>query len=101
MTMPKEIDDNNERDKIKAEHAKLMYKLSELFENSYVIDLYKYAPVYDEEFKSNFYLHGHMNACGYLLTAKMVASYIDYIIRGNFNDFRTAGLIGTGIDAGI
>lgn len=101
MTMPKEISDNDERDKIKAEHSKLMYKLSELFKNSYVIDLYKYAPVYDEEFKRKFYLNGHMNACGYLLTAKMVASYIDYIIRSNFNDFITAGLIGTGINVGI
>ncbi len=72
-----------------------MYALADFFKNSYVIDLYKYAPVYDKEFKDNFYLAGHMNACGYQLTAKMVASYIDYIIRHNMDDFRQIGFVGT------
>ena len=35
---------------------------------------------------------------GYELTARMVMSYIDYIIRHNMDDFKHVGLIGTGIE---
>ena len=94
MTMPEE---NNRREieELKGAHAKLMYDLAEFFENAYVIDLKKYAPVYDKDFKEKFYLNGHLNACGYALTAKMVLSYIDYIIRHHFDDFREIGLVNT------
>lgn len=74
-----------------------LYELAERFDNSYVIDLYKYAPVYDDRFKKKFYLHGHMNPSGYIFTAKIIDSYIDYIVRHNPDDFRYAGLIGSGI----
>ena len=94
MTMPEE---NNRREieELKDAHAKLMYDFAEFFENAYVIDFKKYAPVYDAEFKKKFYLNGHLNACGYALTAKMVLSYIDYIIRHHFDDFREIGLVNT------
>ena len=36
-----------------------------------------------------------MNPQGYLLTAKMTAAYIDYIIRHNMRDFKETGFIGT------
>lgn len=72
-----------------------LYSLAEYFENSYVIDLYKYGPVYDEEFRKRFYLYGHLNPDGYLFTARIVDSYIDYIIRHNSEDFKTVGFIGT------
>jgi hypothetical protein len=78
--------------------AKGMYELAELFDNCYVIDLYKYGPVYDAEFKKNYFFNSHMSPAGYLMTAKLVDSYIDYIIRHNPEDFKTAGLIGTGIE---
>ena len=74
-----------------------IYSLADFFDNSYVIDLYKYAPVYDGRFRKNFFLNGHMNPSGYIFTAKIVDSYIDYIIRHNPEDFKFAGLIGTGI----
>ena len=83
MTMPM---GGNCNDKIQAYHdmhRELMYKLSEIFTNTFVLDFRKYAPVYDDEFRKNFYLEGHMTPTGYLLTGKMVASYIDYIIRKN------------------
>jgi len=35
---------------------------------------------------------------GYLLTATMTLSYIDYIIRHNMDDFKQIGFIGTGIE---
>lgn len=76
-------------------HAEVLRELTEIFQNSYLIDLYTYAPVYDREFKENFYLHGHLNPQGYYLTAKMIGSYIDYIIRNNPSDFRQTGFIGT------
>ena len=65
------------------------------FDKTYVIDLRKNAPVYDAAFKEAFFLNGHLNPCGYIITAKMVMSYMDYIIRHNMDDFREAGLIGT------
>lgn len=74
-----------------------LYELSEYFTNSYVIDLYKYGPTHDDLFKKNFYLHGHLNPSGYILTAQIVDSYIDYIIRHNPQDFKTVGFIGTDI----
>lgn len=94
LTMPKEIDCefNVQR---KKEHYELLHALTKVFKYSYVIDLYKYAPIYDESFKGKFYLHGHMNPAGYKLTAIMVASYIDFIIRSNFKDFKQVGFAGT------
>ncbi len=78
-------------------HVKAMYDLSSIFENTYVIDLYKYGPTYDEEFKNKFYLHGHLNASGYILTARIIDSYIDYIVRHNPEDFQNVPFIGTEI----
>ena len=94
MTMPEE---NNrlELQILKNAHAKLMYDFADFFDNSYVLDFKRYAPVYDEDFKEKFYLNGHLNAAGYALTAKFVISYIDYIIRHNIKDFSEIGLVNT------
>ena len=77
------------------EHAELLEEMAKLFCNTYVINLRKYSPVYDGEFKKKFFVGGHMNAAGYILTAQMITSYIDYIVRHNFEDFRQVGFIGT------
>ena len=74
-----------------------LYALSEYFANSYVIDLYKYGPIHDDKFKEKFYLHGHLNPSGYILTAQIIDSYIDYIVRHNPQDFKNVGFIGTNI----
>ena len=76
-------------------HAALLYEIAALFEGCYVLDLRRYAPVYDAEFHRYFYLGGHLNASGYRLTALMVESYIDYIIRHNPEDFKQIGFVGT------
>lgn len=76
-------------------HAELMYALAERFPYTYTLDLRRYAPPYDARFKERFYLDDHLNAAGYLLTARMVASYIDYIIRHHPEDFRQIGFVGT------
>lgn len=94
MTMPRE-DHPEELARLSAEHARGLRELADFFPNAYVMDFQKYAPVYDKRFRSLYYLNGHMNPCGYLLTAKMVASYLDYIIRHNLPDFQYLGLTGT------
>lgn len=91
MTMPRGRKDET----LSERHAELLYQMAEIFPFTYVIDLHRYAPVYDDEFRRNFYMDGHMSANGYLLTAKMMASYIDYIIRNHPDDFRQVGFIGT------
>ncbi len=78
--------------------AEAMYSLAEHFDNLYVIDLYKYGPVYDSKFRDKYYLYGHLTPSGYILTAKLVDSYIDYIVRHNPDDFRKVGFIGTDIE---
>lgn len=78
--------------------AKLIYSFAEYFDNSYVIDLYKYGPVYDDKFEEKFYMYGHMNPSGYIFTAKMIDSYIDFIVRHNPKDFETIGFVGTDIE---
>ena len=74
-----------------------LYALSEHFDNSYVINLYEYGPVYDDNFCEKYFLHGHMNPMGYILTAQLIDSYIDYIIRTNPSDFSNVGFICTEI----
>ncbi len=76
---------------------KALYNLAEYFENSYVIDLYKYGPVYDARFREKFYLYGHMNPMGYIFTANIIDSYIDYIIRKNPDDFKNIAFINADI----
>ena len=97
MTMPREAGltegaayENYEK------HAEFLRELPKYFRNLYVLDFRKYAPVYDKEFDDKYRMSGHLNAAGYLLTARMVESYIDYIIRANYKDFAQVGFIGTG-----
>ena len=86
---------NSESDELSGKFRDLLYEIAKLFDNTYVIDLYTYAPVYDGEFRKNFFLAGHMNPCGYKLTARMIMAYIDYIVRHNMQDFKQIGFIGT------
>ena len=95
MTMPRESGCDTARRALYDRHRKMVFKLAAMLPRTYVIDLRTYAPPYDEEFKAKFYLGGHMNPMGYVLTAKMTASYIDYIVRHNMNDFKQVGFIGT------
>lgn len=100
ITMPREASskegyaDQAQYERIEG-HRKIMYALAEKFEFTYVIDLAEYGPIYDEEFKKKFFMSGHMNAQGYILTAHMVMSYMDWIIRNNSDDFTQVPFIGT------
>ena len=95
ITMPHDRGADEEALRLGDAHSDLMYEFAEFFPHTYVMDLRKYAPAYDENFRELFYLFDHLNPMGYLLTAKMVASYLDYIIRHNMNDFKQVGFIGT------
>ena len=75
-------------------HAEALYKMAEIFPNCYVIDFCKYGPLDNGIFREKFYMIGHLTPAGYLLTAKMVMTYIDYIIRHNIKDFDMVGFIG-------
>lgn len=95
MSMPKNGDDGDPQ---REAHASLLYDFAKRFTRSHVIDLYKYAPVYDAEFRSHFFMSGHLNPAGYLLTARMVESYIDFIVRSQPELFSKIGYIGTPYD---
>lgn len=94
VTMP-DADDSEYFHNMKKAHREFLYELSRYFDNTYVIDLFKYAPKYDAAFCEKFYLRGHLNPLGYKLTADIIGSYIDYIIRHNPDDFKEVAFIGT------
>ena len=94
VTMPREAE-GGKKDELKAAHAALMHDMARVFDNCYVIDLYKYSPVYDDEMKRRLNLYSHQNPSGYIFTAKLIDSYIDYIIRRHPEDFSRVGFIGT------
>ncbi len=96
VSMPRECD-NDEYKEVRKACSYLLNDMAEKFDNTYVIDLFKYALIYDNEFKRNYFLLGHMNPMGYYLTAQMISSYIDYIIRHNMSDFKEIGFIGTNL----
>lgn len=97
VTMPVE-DRRNVAQMAKGDaHRKLLHDFAAYFDNAYVIDLRRYAPVYDAEFRERFFLHGHMSPAGYVLTARIFLTYIDWIIRHNMQDFKHVGFIGTDI----
>ncbi len=93
VTMPK--DENGRRCPA---HSALLHEFTRVFPHSYVIDLDRYAPPHDLAFKKRFYMGGHLNAAGYLFTAKQIGSYIDWIIRHNPDDFTQIGFVGTGLE---
>lgn len=101
VSMPRRDDPhwNKDWNELARKHSELLCQMADLFDNTYVIDLYRYAPIYDKEFFDNFFLEGHMSPTGYLLSAKMIASYIDYIIRNNPNNFKYIGFINTPMES--
>lgn len=61
----------------------------------YVIDLETYGVQTDDvaDFKAVYYNGGHLNALGYYNLAVRYMSYIDWIIRNNFADFKQTAFI--------
>ena len=92
VTMPRDASVVDEK---RQKHAALLYEIASLFPNVYVIDLLQYAPIFDGAFRERFNLYGHHNPMGYIVLARMIESYIDYIIRHDPKKFRQVGFIGT------
>ena len=76
-------------------YNRVLRDLPSWFHNVYLIDLEKYAPVYDDAFKSRYYHGNHLNPQGYLLTANMFMTYIDWIMRKYSQEFLEVQFIGT------
>ena len=96
LTLPDEGEDRDIQKRDDMTNA--LYSLAEHFDNSYVIDFHKCGIKYcGDEFKKQYSLNGHMNPMGYILTAQIIDTAIDQIIRNNPEDFKYVGFIGTDI----
>lgn len=91
VTMPKAETDHGE-----AAYADAIRGIADTLPNCYVIDLYRDAPVYDGDFRKKYFISGHMNALGYLLTARLILRCADRIIQENAADFKEVSYIGSG-----
>ena len=94
VTIIKSWKDDEERIALKERHREILTELAEKLGNAYVIDLYEYGFAQTPEIRRDLYLSGHMAPVGYMVIAKMITSYIDYIIRHNMEDFKLVGLTG-------
>ncbi|MBO4572450.1 MAG: SGNH/GDSL hydrolase family protein [Clostridia bacterium] len=94
VTPPVSDWDGDVRSSLYDDVAGFLRKLPEYFPLLYVIDLRKYAPVYDKTFRDFYYCGGHLNAMGYKYTADVMCNYIDYIIKTTPEDFIQTGFIG-------
>ena len=65
--------------------------MCETFNNCYCIDL----AMYDTSIKHDYMMGGHLTTPGYLNSAYVISTYIDYIVRQNLRDFSQVGFIGT------
>lgn len=95
VTMPKTCRDSAEERKKKAAHRALLYGIAEGMAHAYVVDLFAYAPEYDEAFERRHWMNGHMTPSGYLLTAEYISRLTDALIDEHMEEFREVGFIGT------
>ncbi len=93
MTMPRSYPHDEVKAGYQKIHHDLLHDFAKIVPRAYLIDFYEYAPEYDDAFKAAYYLNGHMTPCGYALTAKMVMSYIDYIVRHDIHAFDLVGMM--------
>lgn len=98
VTTPMEKPMTKEKKALFSRMNEFLRELPDHFEFLYVIDLWKYAPIYDgKRMKTKYFCGGHMSAAGYKFTGDMISTYIDYIIRKNPKDFTQVGFIGKGV----
>lgn len=68
--------------------------------SAYLIDFGKYSVSFnDAEFKKRYIMNGHMNAAGYQYVCYQTMTYIDWIVRNNYEEFAEVALIGTNYTA--
>ena len=100
MSMPLGTGANPADDELRRKFNILLHEIAAHYSNTYVIDLYTYMPANAGDYRRIFYLGGHLNPMGYRFTAVVVMSYIDYIIRHNYDDFVQVPFIGFGAHNG-
>ena len=87
---------DNLTDERRSPYNEVIRTMPTLFSNVYLLDIDKYGPSYkDPEFRSRYFMGGHLTAMGYQYTAWMFLTYIDHIIRQNPKDFEQVAFIGT------
>ena len=101
LTTPKESPESKSQKEKYDKIRDFLLELPKYFEFLYVINLRKYAPIYNKKFKEKYFCGGHMNAMGYKLTADMVATYIDYYIRKYPKDFTQVAFINKDVHNGL
>lgn len=74
---------------------KVLKDICGILPNCYYLDLYNSAPAYDRDFYDIFFEVNHMNAMGYVFTAKLIQTLADRVIREHCEDFGAAQFIGT------
>ena len=84
----------DERDEKRKIVRDILEGMTRLFGHTYLLDMYNFAPRHDEEYRRTYRL-GHLTPAGYIVTARMIESYIDYIIRRNPDDFKQVPFIGS------
>ena len=84
-------DEKDEKRKIVRD---LLEEMTKIFNCTYLLDMWTYAPLQDSAYNAKFRL-GHLTPAGYVLTARMIESYIDYLIRKYPEDFNQVEFIGT------
>ena len=94
MTIPRDEVSEEKTRKINVQ-CQAIRTLAQQFDRTYLLDFHQYAPVYDAAFRKQFFMGGHMNPCGYYLTSRMVASYIDFLIRNHMEAFQEAAYVRT------
>jgi hypothetical protein len=71
-------------------------KISEMFSNVYLVDLYTYgSTLFYSGWIAQQRRGGHYNAVGYYACAMIIATYIDWIIKKYPSEFREIEFIGT------
>ena len=94
MSPPQNGNPEHERTQMYKIVRDLLQGLTTIIKNTYLLDMFEYAPKQTKAFMETYHL-GHMTPTGYVLAARMIESYIDYIIRKNPKEFRQVGFIGT------
>lgn len=92
VSMPKDCRDSDTDKVDKKAVNELLHKLTEIFSNSYVIDLYEKMPPYTFEDNKKYFMYGHLNPMGYIYTANIIDKMIDEIIENNPKDFELVGM---------
>ena len=89
LTMPPFFDHSFE------DYSRVVREIAALFDHVYVLDLEKELPDYNDRIIKEHSMGGHLTASGYQISANIVMTYIDWIIRHNPGEFSDAAFIGT------